>query len=147
MEFWGPHLSCKTSRAPGSEEQRLYSQATPSKTQPMDKTMLCTSQLYPRPANPYGQWGFYGAIGGANRLILQSFLALVPRKSPKIYSYTALSPGWGVTMGSDYHQWHEAFMMAVTFNANWRSLKGNSTTPSWKINNLDSINLFYSKLF
>ena len=66
--------------------------------------MLCTSQLYPRPTNPHEQWGFYGAIGGTNRLILQSFLALVPRILPKIYSYTDLSPGWGVTMGSDYHQ-------------------------------------------
>ena len=104
MEFWRPNLSCKTSQASGSEKQRLYSQATPSKTRPMDKTMLYTSQLYPPPANPHGQWGFYGAIGGTNRLILQSFLALAPWKLPKNYSYTDLSPGWGVTMGSDYHQ-------------------------------------------
>ena len=56
------------------------------------------------------------------------------RKLPKIYSDTHLSPGW---KSVDHGRWHQAFMKTVTrltFDENYQHLKGNSATPSKKLN-------------
>ena len=60
-------------------------------------------------------------------------------------SIPGVGSGWESV---DHDGWRQAFMEAVprliTFDANYQSLNGNLATPSWKIDNLDRINLFYS---